>query len=106
MLLLCLLAAVHVLFFSAAFPFFNVVDEPFHFDLVVRYSQGDIPRSLGAPCEGALPYLVLFGTTEYLWPPESQPGGHYATPPWKLPLSEVQPKLNGRLFLPNSGKKR
>jgi hypothetical protein len=96
-LLLCLLAAVHVFIFSAAFPFFNVVDEQFHLDLVVRYSHGDLPRSLGPPCESALPYIVLFGTTEYLWTPASQPGGHYATPPWKLPLAEVQPQLNGRL---------
>ncbi len=96
---LCLLAAVHVFVFSAAFPFFSVVDEQFHLDLVVRYSHGDIPRSLGPPCESALPYIVLFGTTEYLWTPESQPGGHFATPPWKLPLSEVQPKLNGRLAI-------
>ena len=41
--LLCLLAAVHVFVFSAAFPFFTNVDEPAHFDLVINYSQGHIP---------------------------------------------------------------
>ena len=49
-LLLCLLAAVHVFIFSAAFPFFNIVDEQVHFDLAVRYSQGNLPRSLTPPC--------------------------------------------------------
>jgi hypothetical protein len=92
-LLLCLLAAVHVFVFSAAFPFFNVVDEQVHFDLVVRYSEGDIPRSLAPPCDDALPYIALFGTVEYLWPPESQPGGRIATPPWKLPMTLVKTNL-------------
>jgi len=95
-LLLGLLAAVHVFVFSATFPFFNPVDEPFHVDLVVRYSHGDIPRTFGPPCDDAMPLLAIFGTTEYLWTPESQPGGHYATPPWKLPMSEVQARLLGR----------
>ena len=92
-LLLCLLAAVHVFIFSATFPFFNIVDEQVHFDLVVRYSQGDIPRTLAPPCGDALLYIAIFGTTEYLWPPESQPGGHTATPPWKLPMAVIQANL-------------
>jgi hypothetical protein len=95
-LFLCLLAAMHVFVFSAAFPFFSVVDEQVHFDLVVRYSQGDIPRALAPPCADALPYIAIFGTPEYLWPPESQPGGHFATPPWKLPMADVRAKLLGR----------
>ncbi len=82
--------------FSAAFPFFSVVDEQVHFDLVVRYSQGDIPRALAPPCADALPYIAIFGTPEYLWTPESQPGGHFATPPWKLPMADVRAKLLGR----------
>jgi hypothetical protein len=92
-LLLCLLAAVHVFIFSATFPFFNVVDEQVHFDLVVRYAQGDPPRSLTPPCADALLYIAIFGTPEYLWPPESQPGGRIATPPWKLPMTVVQTNL-------------
>ncbi|MEI7809083.1 MAG: hypothetical protein WCJ07_11435, partial [Verrucomicrobiota bacterium] len=64
-LLLCLFAAAHVFVFSAAFPFFNIVDEQVHFDLVVRYSQGDLPRSLPPPCAEALPFIGIFGTVEY-----------------------------------------
>lgn len=91
--LLCLLAAVHVFIFSAAFPFFNVMDEQTHFDLAVRYSRGDIPRAMSAPCDEALPYIAIYGTPEYLWTPESQPDGKFAPPPWTLPMNEVAPKL-------------
>ncbi len=36
---LCLAAAIRVFVFSAAFPFFNNVDEVAHFDLVFKYSM-------------------------------------------------------------------
>jgi hypothetical protein len=88
-LLLCLLAAVHVFIFSATFPFFNVVDEQVHLDLAVRYSQGNLPRSLTPPCDEALRFIAIFGTVEYLWPPSSQPGGRIAPPPWTLPIGEI-----------------
>ena len=77
-LLLCLVGAAHVFIFSAAFPFFSVVDEQVHFDLVVRYSHGDLPRSLTPPCAEALPFIAIYGTPEFLWPPASQPGGKLA----------------------------
>jgi hypothetical protein len=91
--LLCLLAAVHVFIFSATFPFFNIVDEQVHFDLVVRYSNGEIPRVMDAPCAEALSYIAIYGTVEYLWPPESQPGKRIAPPPWTLPMSVIAQNL-------------
>ena len=93
---LCLLAAAHVFVFSAAFPFFNVVDEQVHFDLAVRYSQGDLPRSLTPPCAEALPFIAVFGTGEYLWPPATQPGGRIAPPPWTLPISVIAGNLRAK----------
>src|SRR5262245_19670921 len=45
-ILLCFLGAIRVLVFSAAFPPFHPVDEHFHFDLVVKYSQGHVPYLL------------------------------------------------------------
>ena len=42
---LCLAAAIRVFAFSAAFPFFNNVDELAHFDLVFKYSRGHLPAS-------------------------------------------------------------
>ncbi len=82
-LLFCLLAAIHVLVFSAAFPFFGVVDEQSHFDLTVRYSQADPPRKLTQTSQGALPFIVYFGCTEFLSTPEQQPGGVFVTP-WSM----------------------
>jgi hypothetical protein len=40
---LCLVGAIRVFVFCAAFPFFNNVDEWAHFDLVFKYSQGHLP---------------------------------------------------------------
>ena len=43
--LLCLTGAIRVFIFSAAFPFFNNVDEQSHFDLVLKYSRGHLPAA-------------------------------------------------------------
>ena len=94
--LLCLFAAAHVFVFAATFPFFNVVDEQVHFDLAVRYSQGDLPRALTPPCAEALPFIGIFGTVEYLWPPASQPGGHIAAPVWKQPFNLVVETIHAK----------
>ncbi len=45
LLALCFVAAVRVFIFSAAFPFFNNVDESSHFDLVFKYSHGHLPAA-------------------------------------------------------------
>jgi hypothetical protein len=42
---LCLVAAIRVFAFSAAFPFFNNVDERAHFDMVLKYSRGHLPAA-------------------------------------------------------------
>jgi hypothetical protein len=42
---LCLAAAIRVFAFSAAFPFFNNVDERAHFDMVLKYSRGHLPAA-------------------------------------------------------------
>ena len=65
-LLLGCAAAVHVFIFSAAFPFFNNVDEQIHFDLAVKYSQGHVPRALERVSAEATPYVVIYGTREFL----------------------------------------
>ncbi len=90
-LLLCLLAAIHVFVFSAAFPFFNNVDEQAHVDLVVRYARLDLPRAIGPPCPEALTYLAGCGTLEYLYPPAALPGGQVPPPLWKLPPEQAAP---------------
>jgi hypothetical protein len=92
-LLLCLLAAVHVFIFSATFPFFNNVDEQAHLDLAIRYSHLQIPRAIDTPCAEVLPFISVYGTIEYLWPPESQPGKRIPPPPWTLPINVIAKNL-------------
>ena len=88
-ILLCILAGIRVLIFTAAFPFFNIVDESAHFDMIYRYSTGNIPTRL-------LPYSMecahmkaFYGTREYYtdWydfsPEES------ARPSWTLSPEEI-----------------
>ena len=91
--LCCLVGAIHTFIYCAAFPFFSVVDEQCHLDLAVRYSQAELPRKLASPCSEALLYIAIYGTPEYLWTPESQPGKHIAAPPWTLPIEVIQQNL-------------
>lgn len=92
-LLLCLLAAAHVFVFAAALPFFSVVDEQMHLDLVVNYSQGHLPRQLTPPNAEALPFLIIYGTPEYLRPAATLLNDPIPPPPWKRPMTEVREKL-------------
>jgi hypothetical protein len=91
--LLCLLAAVHVFIFSAAFPFFNNVDEQAHFDLVVKYSHGEIPRRLEPVSVESAQYIVIYGTTEYLVNPAGLPSGQFPPPSWTQPAEKVSQAL-------------
>jgi len=93
LLLLCLLAAVHVFVFCAAFPFFNNVDEQIHFDLAVKCSQGRVLRALEPVSDEAVNYIVLYGSPEYVGIPTNSPDGQFAPPPWKQPLEKVRPAL-------------
>lgn len=89
--ILCAFSAVHVLVFSAAFPFFNSVDEPYHFDLVVKYSHLHFPRQQEYFSDESLQYIAIFCTWEYLYTYDTLPA-----PPWKLPPSAVTPVLLSR----------
>ena len=94
-LLLGCVAAVHVFIYSAAFPFFNNVDEQIHFDLVVKYSQGHIPRALDRVAAEATPYVVIYGTHEYLWASNNFPSEQFP-PPWTQPMEKIAPELLSR----------
>ena len=91
--LLCLLAAAHVFIFSAAFPFFNNVDEQIHFDLTVKYAQGHVPRALETLSHESVNYIILFGSHEYIGVPTEFPGGEFPPPPWTQPLEKIQGDL-------------
>ncbi len=90
---LCILGACRIFLFSAAFPFFNNVDEQAHFDMVYKYSKGHIPR---AALEGydheASELIVLYGTLEYLIPLEQFPQD-LVWPPMRTNLTAKQSKI-------------
>jgi hypothetical protein len=68
--LLCVLAAGRVFFFCAAFPFFNNTDEQAHFDLVLKYSQGHLPRGMENFSSESIPYLAYCSSPEFFVGPE------------------------------------
>ena len=88
-LALCLLAAIRVFVYSAAFPFFNNVDEGDHFDLILKYSHGHVPRKLDLLSLEASNYIVLYGSPEYLLRSQQFP---YTSPIWAAP-EQVKARL-------------
>jgi hypothetical protein len=83
--LLCLAGAVHVFIFAAAFPVFNQLDEGCHFDLVVRYSHGELPRGLQPMCREASLYLLTYRSPEFAARPPNTSDGRFPTPVWLEP---------------------
>lgn len=90
---LCGLAAIRILLFAAAFPFFNNVDEQAHVDLVFKYAHGKPPRGIERFSSEATRYLVIYRTPEYFNKPEQFDGG-YPAPNWLLPKDELQKVLD------------
>ena len=86
-LVLCIIAACRIFLFSAAFPFFNNVDEQAHFDLVYKYAQGYLPRAGDENfSRETAEMILLYGTPEYLFKPEQFPGGSFSPPAWTYPM--------------------
>ena len=88
----CVFAALRVLIFSAAFPFFNNVDERRHFDLVMKYAYGRVPRGAELISPATLPYLARYASPEFLAAPEDFEGGYYG-PLWMHSAKEVAPTI-------------
>jgi hypothetical protein len=78
--------------FSAAFPFFNNVDERRHFDLVMKYASGHLPRGAELISPATLPYLSRYASPEFLAAPENFEGGYYG-PLWTHPAEEIASTL-------------
>jgi hypothetical protein len=94
--ILCLIAAVRVFVFSAAFPFFNNVDERPHVDLVVKYSHAKPPRRIEPFASEAAIYFIVYSTPEYFVKPEEY-GGEYPPPNWLLPREQLQKILDDEI---------
>lgn len=86
---LCVCAAARVLIFSAAFPFFNNVDEPAQLDLVLQYSHGHVPRREENTSREASVYLALFCSCAYL----GTSTGEIPPPPWTEPEAKMRQDL-------------
>src|SRR5438093_2939659 len=82
-LLLCLVAALRVLIFSAAFPFFSNVDEDLHFDLITQYSRGHLPRAFEALKEESLNWIVPYASPEFLFTADQFPVAKFPPLLWK-----------------------
>jgi hypothetical protein len=89
-LLLCVVAALRVFVFSAAFPFFSNIDEDLHFDLITQYSHGRVPRSFEALQDETLNWIVPYASPEFLFTPEQFPGGKFPPPLWKQTVPDVR----------------
>jgi hypothetical protein len=85
LVLIGIFAALHVFVFAAAFPFFNNVDEPIHFDLVLRYSHGQAPHGLERILPESVEYVAFFNSWAYYATPAEFPGGQLPPPPWTEP---------------------
>jgi hypothetical protein len=65
-IMLCVIALVRIFIFSAAFPFFNNIDEQFHFDTVVKHARGYMPcKECNFFDQEAAGHIVRHGTPEY-----------------------------------------
>jgi hypothetical protein len=92
-LLLCILAAARVFIFSAAFPFFNNVDETAHFDLIIKYSHGNVPRGMDTISADSAGYIALMNSRVYYGIPGKFPGGQMPLPLWMELAPQMQADL-------------
>src|SRR5258706_12045146 len=86
--LMCLVACVRVFVYSAAFPFFNNVDEQAHLDLVCKYSHGHVPRQLESFGSESAELITLYQSPEYLMSLKDGSGPDVPPPKWTLPDAE------------------
>jgi hypothetical protein len=85
-LVLCLLAAIRIFIFAAAFPFFTNGDELSHFDLVMKYSSGNLPRGL-EPLANASTNFIAYDSHEYLYPRSMK----IPNPSWARSVDNIAP---------------
>jgi len=92
-LLLCLIAALRVFVFAAAFPFFSNGDEDLHFDLVTQYAAGRLPRTFNVLTNESLSFIVPYASPEFLQTPDQFPNAKFPPPLWKQSAEEAAPVI-------------
>jgi hypothetical protein len=87
-------AALRVLVFSLAFPFFTNVDEYRHFDVVLKYARGYWPTPGPDRYEPETAWYVgRFGSLEYHRDPARPSRAELPPPTWRLPDREAQARI-------------
>lgn len=95
---LVVFASIRVFLFSAAFPFFNNVDEHAHFDTVYKYSRGYLPHEGGELTDRAADgYLYYYGTMYFITRPEDFPGGEIPPPASIYPREEIEAAIDEKI---------
>jgi hypothetical protein len=95
----CALAAVRVFLFSAAFPFFNNVDEASHFDMLLRHARGEPQPRLAPYSAEAAEYISLYGSAEFSGGPYRFEGKEVLPPTWMMTHSQGAARFRfGRSF--------
>jgi hypothetical protein len=89
------MAALRVFVFSAAFPFFNNVDEQYHFDLVLRHARAGASRPLAPVSPEAAEYIAVYESPEYYMAPEDFREGVVLPPVWILPRDAALARFKG-----------
>ncbi len=89
----CVVAAVRVFVFSAAFPFFSNIDEDLHFDLITQYSEGHLPCAFDPLKEETLNWIVPYASPEFLFTADQFPGAKFPPPLWKQSGPSVEPEI-------------
>lgn len=93
---LCGILAIRIFLFNAAFPFWNNVDEQAHFDTVVKYSRGYVPRQEATRYDPeSLRLIVLHQSPEYLNSLESSGLTEWPPPLWQYERSEARQVISG-----------
>ncbi|HLW36493.1 MAG TPA: DUF2142 domain-containing protein [Chthoniobacterales bacterium] len=91
--LLCFVGALRTFLYAAAFPFFSNGDEDLHFDVIVRYSDGRVPRNFDVLSNDTLNLISLYASPEFLQTPDHFEDGKFPAPLWKQPLVEAEPVI-------------
>ena len=85
--ILSLITLIRIFIGNASFPFFNNVDEHAHFDLIVKYSNGQKLTKKGTFFnQESSDYIILYGSPEYIASRQNYKTGEIPKPNWSLAL--------------------
>jgi len=79
------LGGARVFLNASAFPLFCNVDEPLHYDMVVKYASGRLPARPELISGEAASVIAEYASWEYLNEPGPGVPKEELTPPWRLP---------------------